>query len=89
MDKIMFFFYAAMMYAIVIIYGAVGMRFYTAIFAGWMGGLVGILVSNYLNGVIDWTFLNRTYTFSSFLGNDPRLCNGPSTSRKLFTELYD
>lgn len=61
-------FHAAMMYAIVIIYGAVGMRFYTAIFAGWMGGLVGILVSNYLNSVIDWTFLNRTYTFSSFLG---------------------
>ncbi|MGN5754579.1 GGDEF domain-containing protein [Acinetobacter calcoaceticus] len=61
-------FHAAMMYAIVIIYGAVGMRFYTAIFAGWVGGLVGILVSNYLNGVIDWTFLNRTYTFSSFLG---------------------
>ncbi|WP_202742192.1 GGDEF domain-containing protein [Acinetobacter calcoaceticus] len=61
-------FHAAMMYAIVIIYGAVGMRFYTAIFAGWMGGLVGILASNYLNGVIDWTFLNRTYTFSSFLG---------------------
>ncbi|WP_337080350.1 diguanylate cyclase [Acinetobacter pittii] len=61
-------FHAAMMYAIVIIYGAVGMRFYTAIFAGWMGGLVGILVSNYLNGVIDWTFLNRTYIFSSFLG---------------------
>lgn len=61
-------FHAAMMYAIVIIYGAVGMRFYTAIFAGWIGGLFGILVSNYLNGVIDWTFLNRTYTFSSFLG---------------------
>lgn len=61
-------FHAAMMYAIVIIYGAVGMRFYTAIFAGWVGGLVGILASNYLNGVIDWTFLNRTYTFSSFLG---------------------
>ncbi|WP_044103209.1 GGDEF domain-containing protein [Acinetobacter pittii] len=61
-------FHAAMMYAIVIIYGAVGMRFYTAIFAGWTGGLVGILVSNHLNGVIDWTFLNRTYTFSSFLG---------------------
>jgi len=61
-------FHAAMMYAIVIIYGAVGMRFYTAIFSGWMGGLAGILISNYLNGVIDWTFLNRTYTFSSFLG---------------------
>lgn len=61
-------FHAAMMYAIVIIYSAVGMRFYTAIIAGWVGGLIGILVSTYLNGDIDWTFLNRTYTFSSFLG---------------------
>ncbi|HDV0578586.1 GGDEF domain-containing protein [Acinetobacter baumannii] len=61
-------FHAAMMYAIVIIYGAVGMRFYTAIIAGWVGGLIGILVSTYLNGDIDWIFLNRTYTFSSFLG---------------------
>ncbi|MDV7449188.1 GGDEF domain-containing protein [Acinetobacter baumannii] len=61
-------FHAAMMYAIVIIYGAVGMRFYTATIAGWVGGLIGILVSTYLNGDIDWTFLNRTYTFSSFLG---------------------
>ncbi|MFX6112998.1 GGDEF domain-containing protein [Acinetobacter baumannii] len=61
-------FHAAMMYAIVIIYGAVGMRFYTAIIAGWVGGLIGILVSTYLNGDIHWTFLNRTYTFSSFLG---------------------
>ncbi|MGQ1193079.1 GGDEF domain-containing protein [Acinetobacter baumannii] len=61
-------FHAAMMYAIVIIYGAVGMRFYTAIIAGWVGGLIGILVSTYLNGDIDRTFLNRTYTFSSFLG---------------------
>ena len=60
--------HAAMMYAIVIIYGAVGMRFYTAILAGWFGGLVGILVSTYVRGEIDWTFLNRTYTFSSFLG---------------------
>ncbi|WP_410488622.1 GGDEF domain-containing protein [Acinetobacter sp. 2019-01-05] len=61
-------FHAAMMYAIVIIYGAVGMRFYTAIIAGWVGGLIGILVSTYVKGDIDWTFLNRTYTFSSFLG---------------------
>lgn len=45
-----------MMYAIVIIYGAVGMRFYTAIIAGWVGGLVGILVSTYVKGDIDWTF---------------------------------
>lgn len=67
-----------MMYAIVIIYGAVGMRFYTAIIAGWVGGLIGILVSTYLNGDIDWTFLNRTYTFSSFLGMTTCLCYGSS-----------
>ncbi|MDR7015542.1 GGDEF domain-containing protein [Acinetobacter sp. 3657] len=61
-------FHAAMMYAVVIIYGFVGMRFYTAIIAGWCGGLVGVAASTWLNGSIDWTFLNRTYTFSSFLG---------------------
>ncbi|WP_017394914.1 GGDEF domain-containing protein [Acinetobacter haemolyticus] len=61
-------FHAAMMYAVVIIYGFVGMRFYTAMFAGWMGGLIGIAASTWLSGSIDWTFLHRTYTFSSFLG---------------------
>ena len=61
-------FHAPMMYAVVIIYGFVGMRFYTAMFAGWCGGLIGIAISVWLNGSIDWTYLNRTYTFSSFLG---------------------
>ena len=61
-------FHAAMMYAVVIIYGFVGMRFYTAMFAGWSVGLIGIAISVWLNGSIDWTYLNRTYTFSSFLG---------------------
>ena len=61
-------FHAAMMYAVVIIYGFVGMRFYTAIIAGWCGGLIGIGISTWLNSSIDWTILNRTYTFSSFLG---------------------
>ncbi|KXZ69622.1 GGDEF domain-containing protein [Acinetobacter venetianus] len=61
-------FHAAMMYAVVIIYGFVGMRFYTAIIAGWCGGLIGVIASTSLSGSIDWTFLNRTYTFSSFLG---------------------
>ncbi|MBJ9984932.1 GGDEF domain-containing protein [Acinetobacter sp. S40] len=61
-------YHAAMMYAVVIIYGFVGMRFYTAIIAGWLGGFIGIVISNSLNGSIDWTLLNRTYTFSSFLG---------------------
>ncbi|ANF81615.1 diguanylate cyclase [Acinetobacter sp. NCu2D-2] len=60
--------HAAMMYAVVIIYSFVGMRFYNAIIAGWCGGLIGYLVASRLNYDIDWTFLNRTYTFSSFLG---------------------
>ena len=41
--------HAAMMYAVVIIYAFIGLRFYTAIIAGWLGGLVGILFSNYYN----------------------------------------
>ncbi|ENV07503.1 hypothetical protein F966_03360 [Acinetobacter higginsii] len=61
-------FHATMMYAVVIIYAFVGMRFYTAIIAGWVGGLIGIAASTWFSGAIDWTFLNRTYTFSSFLG---------------------
>ncbi|WP_151690483.1 GGDEF domain-containing protein [Acinetobacter junii] len=61
-------FHAAMMYAVVIIYGFVGMRFYTAIIAGWAGGLIGVAASTWLNVSIDWTYLHRTYTFSSFLG---------------------
>lgn len=60
--------HAAMMYAVVIIYGFVGMRFYNALIAGWGGGLIAYIVTVFLNYDIDWTFLNRTYTFSSFLG---------------------
>ena len=60
--------HASMMYAVVIIYGFVGMRFYTAIIAGWLGGLIGIIVCHYSNIEIGWTVLHRTYTFSSFLG---------------------
>lgn len=60
--------HAAMMYAVVIIYSFVGMRFYNAVIAGWCGGLIGYLATIQLQYEIDWTFLNRTYTFSSFLG---------------------
>lgn len=60
--------HAAMMYTIVIIYGFIGLRFYTAIIAGWLGGLIGIYCSHYYNLYIDWTYLLHTYIFSSFLG---------------------
>lgn len=61
-------FHAAMMYAVIIIYGFVGMRFYIANIAGWTGGLIGIIISLSLHSDIEWTLLNRTYTFSSLLG---------------------
>jgi diguanylate cyclase (GGDEF)-like protein len=61
-------YHAAMMYAVVIIYGFVGMRFYTATLAGWSGGIIGLLITMQLHGQLEWTLLQRTYTFSSFLG---------------------
>lgn len=60
--------HAAMMYAVIIIYSFVGMRFYTALIAGWGGGLIAIVITSIYHYQIDWTFLNRTYTFSSVLG---------------------
>lgn len=61
-------YHAAMMYAVVIIYGFVGMRFYLAMLAGWSGGVLGLLASSYMGTPVEWALLNRTYTFSSFLG---------------------
>lgn len=60
--------HAAIMYAVIIVYGFVGLRFYVAILAGWLGGALGTLVSMFFSDEIAWTLLNRTYTFSSFLG---------------------
>lgn len=60
--------HAAMMYAVIIVYSFVGLRFYTALIAGWFGGFTAILITKLLNYPIDWAFLNRTYTFSSVLG---------------------
>lgn len=61
-------YHVAIMYAIVIIYAFVGLRFYTANLAGWIGGFIGIVVSLWLTKSIEWTLLNRTYTSSSLLG---------------------
>ncbi|MEB3768078.1 GGDEF domain-containing protein [Acinetobacter sp. MD2] len=61
-------FHVAMMYAVIITYAFVGLRVYTITFAGWFGGAIAILVVLHLQHSIEWTVLNRTYTFSSFLG---------------------
>jgi diguanylate cyclase (GGDEF)-like protein len=58
----------AIMYAIIIIYTVVGLRFNQALYAGWLGGLAGTVLAWLLGGGVDWELLNRTFTGSSLLG---------------------
>ena len=60
--------HVTMMYAVIIVYGFLGLRFYTATVVSWSGGLLGVILVLTLGYEINWTLLNRTYTFSSFLG---------------------
>lgn len=60
--------HVAIMYAVIIVYGFTGLRFYAVSLAGWVGGLVGIVVSQSLDGVVDWQLLLRTYSGPSLLG---------------------
>lgn len=60
--------HVAIMYAVVIVYGFTGLRFYTVSLAGWVGGLLGITASQYVDGVVDWELLLRTYSGPSLLG---------------------
>jgi diguanylate cyclase (GGDEF)-like protein len=59
---------AGIMYAVVIIYAFVGLRFYHAVAAGWIGGIVGLLLTMFLEGHLDWQVLHRTYSGTSLLG---------------------
>lgn len=58
----------AIMYAIVIIYSVVGLRFKHALYAGWLGGLAGTALAWALDGAVNWELLHRTFTGSSLLG---------------------
>lgn len=58
----------AIMYAIVIIYSVVGLRFKHSLYAGWLGGLAGTILAWGLNGAVNWELLHRTFTGSSLLG---------------------
>jgi len=60
--------HVAIMYAVVIVYGFTGLRFYAVSLAGWGGGVLGIVVSQRLQGVVDWELLLRTYSGPSLLG---------------------
>jgi diguanylate cyclase (GGDEF)-like protein len=58
----------AIMYAIVIIYGVVGLRFKHSLYAGWAGGLAGTVLAWGMDGAVNWELLHRTFTGSSLLG---------------------
>lgn len=60
--------HVSVIYALVIIYAMVGLRFTVAVLAGWGGGLVGALIAEKLGQGLDWQVLHRTYTGISLLG---------------------
>ena len=60
--------HAGIMYAIIIIYSFVGLRFYHAVLAGWLGGVLGVFLTIHLQGNLDWGLLHRTYSGTSLLG---------------------
>ncbi|MEY4517317.1 MAG: hypothetical protein RL180_1663 [Pseudomonadota bacterium] len=60
--------HAGIMYAVIIIYSFVGLRFYHAMMAGWLGGGVGLTLTLLMKGELDWQLLHRTYTGTSLLG---------------------
>jgi diguanylate cyclase (GGDEF)-like protein len=60
--------HAGIMYAVIIIYSFVGLRFYHAMMAGWLGGLLGVTLTLYLHGDLNWQLLHRTYTGTCLLG---------------------
>ena len=60
--------YVGVSYAIFLVYGFVGLRFPYALFSGWVGGAVGIVLTYVLGFRVDWALLNGTYTTASALG---------------------
>lgn len=60
--------HAAIMYAVVIMYSIVGLNLRTAMLAGWLGGVLGIVFAHQMGGTVDWGVAHRTYTGSSLMG---------------------
>ena len=60
--------HVSVIYALVIVYAMVGLRFPVAMLACWGGGLVGWLVAEAVGQGVDWQMAHRTYTGVSLLG---------------------
>ncbi len=60
--------YAAIMYTVLIVYSYVGLHFFWALAAAWLGGVLGVELTYYLGGEMSWSLFHRTYTCTSVLG---------------------
>ncbi|KGD64190.1 diguanylate cyclase [Alcanivorax nanhaiticus] len=58
----------SVIYALVIVYAMVGLRFPVATLACWAGGMVGWFIAEHFGRGIDWLMAHRTYTGVSLLG---------------------
>lgn len=59
---------ATLTYCLVIIYGMVGLRLSQALLAGWLGGVVGVLMADISGGQFNWGLSLVTFGGSNILG---------------------
>jgi diguanylate cyclase (GGDEF)-like protein len=55
-------------YALIIVYGIVGLQFQHALYAGWLGGILGVFLARHFGQVEGWELLYRTCIGSSLIG---------------------
>lgn len=60
--------HAGMMYAVIVVYSFLCLRFKIAVLCGWLGGAVGIGVAVLIGQNINWSLFHLTYTTTSLLG---------------------
>ena len=60
--------HVSVIYALVIVYAMVGLRFTHAVMACWGGGVLGWMLAEGFGAGIDWQIAHRTYTGISLLG---------------------
>jgi diguanylate cyclase (GGDEF)-like protein len=60
--------YAGIIFAVLIVYTSIGITFFWGLAAGVFGGIVGVLLTYFLNSTVDWALLSRTYGCASILG---------------------
>tara|TARA_Y100001934_G_scaffold105473_1_gene129717 strand:- start:96 stop:1316 length:1221 start_codon:yes stop_codon:yes gene_type:complete len=60
--------HVSVIYALVIVYAMVGLRFQVAVVACWGGGLVGWILAERFGQGVDWQMAHRTYTGVNLLG---------------------